>query len=53
MSDQFKNPTPIRLRDLKQPLQEEAMRIDRSLHWLVLKILRAYVSELKKDKPQT
>ncbi len=43
-------PTPIRLKELKAPLQEEAMRIDRSLNWLVVKVLKEYVKDLKKQK---
>ncbi len=36
-------PFPIRLGDLKAPLQEEATQNDRSLHYLIKKIIRAYV----------
>lgn len=41
------NPTPIRLGQLKCYLQKEAMEQDRSLHWLVVKILSAYVQGKK------
>lgn len=43
-------PTPIRLKNLKAPLQQEAMRLDRSLHWLVCNILTDYVKNLKPKK---
>lgn len=35
-------PTPIRLKDFKAPLQQEAMRIDRSLNWLVMSWLKEH-----------
>lgn len=41
------NPTPIRLKDLKAPLQEEAMKQDRSLNWLMVKIARDFLNSLK------
>lgn len=43
-------PTPVRLKELKAPLQEEAMRIDRSLNWLIVKVLKEYLKELKREK---
>lgn len=43
------NPTSIRLKDLKPPLQEEAMSEDRSLNWLVCKILKVHVEKKLKD----
>jgi len=33
-------PTPIRLKDWKAPLQMEAMKMDRSLNWLILSIIK-------------
>ena len=36
-------PFPIRLKELKQPLQLEAVDLDRSLHWLIFKILKKHV----------
>lgn len=41
------NPVPIRLRDLKAPLQRLAFDMDRSLHWLILDIIKR--SDLLKD----
>jgi predicted HicB family RNase H-like nuclease len=41
-------PTNIRLKHLKPPLQEEASRLDKSLNWLVCKVLHEYVKTLKK-----
>lgn len=40
---QDNKPFPIRLGTLKKPLQSEAVEIDRSLHWLIKKILKSYV----------
>lgn len=49
MSNQKKkrkdNPTPFRLGEIKAPLQREAAELDRSLHWLVLRILSNYLKE--------
>lgn len=47
-------PTPIRLKDLKAPLQMEAMKMDRSLNWLIISILKEYpcVKEYLKNKKQ-
>ena len=42
-------PTPIRLKDLKPPLQMEASELDRSLNWLVCKVLRTHVEKNSKD----
>ncbi len=42
-----RKPTAIRLDELKAPLQEEAMRQDRSLNWLIKKILREFISKNK------
>lgn len=39
--------TSIRLGELKPPLQQEAMKLDRSLHWLMLKILKTHVDKSK------
>jgi len=41
------NPTPVRLGELKSTLQEEAMQLDRSLHWLIIKIIKDYVERKK------
>lgn len=41
-------PTPFRLGELKAPLQQEASELDRSLHWLVLKIIKTYIDGRKK-----
>jgi hypothetical protein len=41
-------PTAIRLKELKAPLQKEAMKQDRSLNYLVFKILKDFVNNLKK-----
>lgn len=41
------NATAIRLGELKAPLQREAMNLDRSLHWLIRKILKAHVDAKK------
>lgn len=40
-------PYPLRLRELKAPLQMEAMQEDRSLHYLIKKILRDYLKKKK------
>lgn len=40
--------TSIRLGELKPPLQQEAMKLDRSLHWLMIKVLKDYVASIKK-----
>lgn len=39
------NPTAIRLGQLKAPLQKEAMKQDRSLHWLVIKFLKECIKK--------
>lgn len=46
-------PFPIRLGELKPILQQEAMENDRSLHYWVKKILKAYVESknLRNIKP--
>lgn len=42
-------PFPVRLGELKMPLLEEAAKQDRSLTWLIRKILKLYVDgEIKK-----
>ena len=42
-------PTAIRLKELKAPLQREAMKQDRSLNYLIIKILKDFVTNnLKK-----
>jgi hypothetical protein len=47
------NPYAVRLGDLKPPLQIEACELDRSLHWLIKKILRNHVDgkNLRDQKP--
>lgn len=49
--DPNKNPTPLRLGETKAPLQEEAFRLNISLHSLIVKILRDYVIERRLDTP--
>lgn len=46
------NPTPLRLKDLKAPLQMEAMKMDRSLHWFILSWIKQHpcVQEYLKNK---
>ena len=41
------NPFPVRLGEIKKPLQSEATEKDRSLHWLILSILKNYVKNKK------
>ena len=41
------NPFPVRLGEIKKPLQREATEKDRSLHWLILSILKNYVKNKK------
>lgn len=41
------NPTPVRLGELKCHLQKEAMELDRSLNWLILKIIKAHIDGKK------
>jgi predicted HicB family RNase H-like nuclease len=50
MNDLSRNhkPTAIRLKDLKAPLQKEAMKQDRSLNYLIFKILKEFVNNIKK-----
>lgn len=54
ISQRNDTPTPIRLKDLKAPLQAEAMKQDRSLNWLVISILKQHpcVQEYLKNKTQ-
>ena len=40
---------PIKLKNLKAPLREEASEMERPLSYLVLKILRSYIASLKKE----
>ena len=40
---------PIKLKNLKAPLREEASDMEKSLSYLVLKILRAHIESLKKE----
>lgn len=48
MKSQPKNKaTGIRLKELKAPLQREAMKQDRSLNGLIFKILKEFVNLLK------
>lgn len=35
-------PTSIRLGELKPILHERSMELDRSIHWLIIKILKDY-----------
>lgn len=46
-------PFPIRLGELKEPLQCTAVQQDRSLHWLIKQILKEYVDNknLRDCKP--
>jgi hypothetical protein len=48
------SPTPIRLKDLKGPLQMEAMKLDRSLNWFIISILKEHpcLQEYLKNKPK-
>ena len=48
MKDKDYKPTPVRLKELKAPMQEEAMKIDRSLNWLMVKLARDFLNSLKK-----
>lgn len=41
------NPFPIKLGDKKPILQQQAAEIDRSLHWLINKILEIHIREGK------
>ena len=36
------NPYPVTLGELKPLLQQEACQTDRSLHWLIKKVLKVY-----------
>jgi hypothetical protein len=47
-------PTPIRLKDLKAPLQMEAMKMDRSLNWFILSWIKEHpcIKEYLKKKNQ-
>lgn len=51
MNDKVYKPTPIRLKELKAPLQHEAMKIDRSLNWLMVKIAKDFLNSLKNKQP--
>lgn len=42
--------TAIRLKELKAPLQKEAMKQDRSLNYLIIKILRDFLEKNKITK---
>jgi predicted transcriptional regulator len=42
-------PTPVRLKELKAPLQQEAMQMDRSLNWLIRSIIKKYLSGKEKS----
>lgn len=48
MKDKAYKPTPVRLKELKAPLQQEAMKIDRSLNWLMVKIAKDFLNSLRK-----
>jgi hypothetical protein len=41
-------PTSIRLGVLKPILHEESLRLDRSIHWLMIEGLKMYVKTFKK-----
>ncbi len=41
-------PFPLRLGDLKPLYHSEAMRLDRSMHWLMLQGLKDYAKTFKK-----
>lgn len=43
-------PTPVRLGDLKPELQKEAHELERSMNWLIKKILRSHIEKRKKNK---
>ncbi len=45
-------PFPIRLGELKPPLQQEALDNDRSLHYWIKKILKSYLDgkKIKNDR---
>lgn len=43
-----KNPFPVRLGELKEPLQQQAFEEDRSLHYWIKKILRDHLKQPKK-----
>lgn len=53
MSNIDNKPFPVRLGELKAPLQMEAVQSDRSLHYLIRKILRTYVEgkNIRTGKP--
>lgn len=44
------NPFPVKLGDLKQFLQTEAVAADRSLHYWILKILKDYKNKKENGK---
>lgn len=46
--------TPIRLKDLKAPLQAEATKLDRSLNWVVVEWMKEHpcVKEYLKQKSE-
>lgn len=41
------NPVRVRLGDIKPTLQQEAHEADRSLHYIIVKILKDYVKKKK------
>lgn len=43
-------PFPVRLGELKKPLQIEAVENDRSLHYVIKKILQKYVADKENVK---
>lgn len=46
-------PYPVKLGDKKKFLQQEAFELDRSLHWLINKILGDWVSrKIEERKPK-
>jgi len=48
MKNADNKPFPVRLGELKKPLQMEAVQADRSLHYLIKKILKLHVDSGKK-----
>lgn len=47
-----KNPCAIRLAELKSPMQAEAMKMDRSLNWLVRLACKEFLARRKKKEKQ-
>lgn len=50
MKNTINKPYSLRLNEeTKVMLQRQAMQLDRSLQWLILKIIKDYINEQKKD----